>query len=99
MDEFKIKQYAPELAKNNPNKVKEVKKYLKEVTGIPDECSLKDVKVKYLTKDGLLKLGSSTKLVEAWQKDQSRSFFHFNFSELYFIITCQFKRKNIIVSH
>ena len=88
MDEFKIKQYAPELAKNNPNKVKDVEKYLKEVIGVPDECSLKDVKVKHLTKDGLLKLGSATKLVEAWQKGQSRSvmiltlrnFLHYNLS-------------------
>ena len=82
MDEFNIAKYAPELAKNNPSKVKELEKYLKEDFGVPDQCSLKDIKVEDLTENGLLKRGAARKLVEAWQKGQSQSVFILTFRTL-----------------
>ena len=68
MDEFRIKQYAPEIAIHSPHRVKKVEKYLKKVIGVPEECSLKDVKVEYLIKDDLLRLSPAKNLVAGWQK-------------------------------
>ena len=55
MDEHKISNLLPELAKNFPEKVQELAKYEKENLRVSEECSLQDVIVKDLLESKLLR--------------------------------------------
>ena len=70
-NDYRISEFAPLLAKNNPKKVKEVVRFLEDEMGIPEEFELKDITIEDLTKNGLLKHGPARLLVNGWQGSKS----------------------------
>ena len=68
MNDYGISEYAPEFAKNFPEKAQDLVKYLEDEIGVPTQCSLNDITVEDLLESNLLKKGAAKKLVSAWKQ-------------------------------
>ena len=70
MGDYGISKYIPDFAKNFPEKVTELEKYLEDHLGVPKECSLQDVTLEDLLESKLLKKPAARKLIQGWQNSK-----------------------------
>ena len=72
MNDFGISEHAPEFATNCQEEAQNLVKYLKDVMGVPLQCSLTDITEEDLLESKLLKKGAARKLIKGWKKGENQ---------------------------